>query len=61
MVSSALTTSRNRFPFYSKIQLRAIQSSDENLALIQIVGKSSFVSHTQHKAEATKKIYFIHD
>ena len=41
-------TSRNRFFFYSKIQSQAIQSWYENLALIPIVGKSAFISHTKH-------------
>ena len=44
---------KKRFLFYSKIQSHAVQSWDENLALIPIVGKSGFVSHTKHTAEAT--------
>ena len=40
--------------FYSKIQSHAIQSWDENLALIPSVGKFGFVSHTKHIAEVTK-------
>ena len=32
----------------------------ENLALIPIVGKSGFTSHTKHTAETTQ-IYFIHE
>ena len=40
--------------FDSKIQSHVIQACDENLALIPIVGKSSFVSHTKYTMEATK-------
>ena len=53
--------------FYSKIQSHVIQSWDENLALIPIVGKSDFVSHIKHAAEVTKhesisfKIDNMHD
>ena len=39
--------------FDSKTQSHVIQASDENLVLIPIVGKSGFVSHTKHTAEAT--------
>ena len=38
----------------SKIQSHVIQTWYENLALIPIVGKSDFVSHTKHTAETTK-------
>ena len=57
-VSSALTTSRNRVPFYSKIQSHVIQIWYENLALILIEGKSGFVSHTKLIAEATFMVLF---
>ena len=40
--------------FDSKIQSHVIQAWDENLALIPIVGKSGFVSHTKHIMEVTK-------
>ena len=39
--------------FDSKTQSHVIQAWDENLALIPIEGKSGFVSHTKHIAEAT--------
>ena len=44
--------------FDSKIQSHVIQACDENLALIPIVGKSGFVSHTEHTAEATNMDLF---
>ena len=50
--------------FDSKIQSHVIQAWDENLALIPIVGKFGFVSHTKHTAEATNMDLFhsfIHD
>ena len=47
--------------FDSKTQSHVIQAWDENLALIPMVGKSDFISHTKYIAEATKWIYFIHD
>ena len=40
--------------FDSKTLTHVIQTWDENLALLPIVGKSGFVSHTKHTAEATK-------
>ena len=46
------------FFFYSKIQSHAIQSWYENLALIPIVGKSGFVSHTKHTMETTNMDLF---
>ena len=42
----------------SKTQSHVIQAWNENLALIPIVGKSSFVSHTKHTAEATNMDLF---
>ena len=39
---------KKMFFFNSKIQSHAIQSWYENLALIPIVGKSAFISHTKH-------------
>ena len=44
--------------FDSKTQSHVIQGWDENLALIPIVGKSGFVSHTKHIAEATNMDLF---
>ena len=44
--------------FDSKTQSHVIQVWDENLALIPIVGKSGFVSHTKHIAEATNMDLF---
>ena len=44
--------------FDSKTQSQVIQAWDENLALIPIVGKSDFVSHTKHKAEVTNMDLF---
>ena len=41
-----------------KSQSHVIQAWDENLALIPIVGKSSFVSHTKHTAEVTNMDLF---
>ena len=49
---------KKMFFFNSKIQSHAIQSWYENLALIPIVGKSGFVSHTKHIAEATNMDLF---
>ena len=42
----------------SKTQSHVIQTWYENLALIPIVGKSGFVSHTKHIAEATNMDLF---
>ena len=44
--------------FDSKIQSYVIQAWDEDLALIPIVGKSGFVSHIEHTAEATNMDLF---
>ena len=44
--------------FDSKTQSQVIQAWDENLALIPIVGKSDFVSHTKHKVEVTNMDLF---
>ena len=44
--------------FDSKIQSHVIQACDENLALIPIVGKFDFVSHTEHIVEATNMDLF---
>ena len=53
-----LWATKKPFFFYSKIQSHAIQSWYENLALISIVGKSGFVSHTKYTAEATNMDLF---
>ena len=37
----------------SKTQSHVIQTWYENLAMIPIVGKSGYVSHTKHTAKAT--------
>ena len=44
--------------FDSKIQSHVIQAWDENLALIPIVRKFGFVSHTEHTAEVTNMDLF---
>ena len=45
--------------FDSKTRSQVIQALDENLALIPIDGKSGFVSHTKHIAEATNMDLFL--